>query len=172
MVGQVFGCAVDKTIGLTPEVLHREHQEEGIAIYKIVYDAFKLRLAGDHAVELVVGIEVIGIVDIRAVVVVAIGRHDRHGLDHRFQCLFKPALPLPFTVVGIAILYKVARENAELGFRHRFHRCQCATTGMLDILRIHDMAVRHIDKGELALVGILSAEMGDRAPVAFVSHTP
>ena len=69
----------------TPEVLHREHEEECIAIDKTIDNTFKLGLVRDKNIERVVCVEVIGVVDVRAVIVVAVGRHESHVLDNRLQ---------------------------------------------------------------------------------------
>ena len=101
---------------------------------------------------------------------VAICRHDGHLLDDRLQRLLEPALP--FTIHIVAILHKISGEHTEPCFGNGLYCCQCTTACILDGLCIHEVAVGHIDERKLTLIGIFCAEMCDRAPMVFVSHTP
>ena len=124
MVRQIYRPRlVQLIIWLTPEILHREHQEQYITIHKTICNTLKLRLTGNIGIKRVIRIEVIRVIDIITIIMVTIRRNYRHSLDHRFHRFFKPAFPLPFRVVSIAVLHKIAGETAETCFRHRLHGC-------------------------------------------------
>ena len=103
---------------------------------------------------------------------VSVRRHHRHCFDDRLHGLLEPAFPFPFAVVGVSVFDEVTGEAAEPRLRNGLDSRQRATACFLDIGLVHDMAVAHDEEGELTLGSILRAEMADRTPVAFISHTP
>ena len=142
MLCQINRCPIDIAMGLTPEILHREHIEQHVAINEAIHNTFKLRRSG-IAIEICIGVEMVRIVDIRTIVMIAIGRNHRHRLNHRLHTLLKPTLPFPFAVVGIAVLDEITGEAAETRFRRSLYRRESTTTRLFDICRIHDMTVAH-----------------------------
>ena len=158
----------------TPPVLKRINEEEDVAIDEGVGNAMELRAIGSRHGHREVGrrIEMVIVVEQGAVIVVTIGRHDRHLHDHRSDGFFEPALPLPFGVRVCTCLHEVAREEAEARFGYGVRSRGSAPFGILHILGILDMAIGHIEEGVFALRRTLGTEMGDGAPVSFVSDTP
>ena len=163
------GCII---VLAAPEVLLGEGDKLQIAVLKRVVDARELRTNFRLQIKRRIGIEVIRIVQQRRVVVIAVGRNDRHTHNHRPQHLLKPALPLPLTVVVCACIDEIAGEHAEP--RVPFvtsHRLGTQTCG-IDIFLVLNMTVGHIDETELSLLLILRAEVRHVAPVAGIPYAP
>ena len=141
VVSQILRGLVGIAVILTPEVLHREDQEQCVAIDEAIDDTLELGLGRDHHIELVVCIEVESIVEVIAVVVVAVGRSNRHLHDNGFERFFKPSLPFPLAVCSRTILDEVAGEDAETSLGDSLDCSHGTTTSVLDILGVHDMTV-------------------------------
>ena len=103
---------------------------------------------------------------------IAICRNNRHLHNDRFERFFEPTLPLPFAVGGCACLNKITGENTEFRFRHCLRYCSGAPAGMIHIFLVLNMTIGHIDEREIALFGILSAELRNVTPVVLITHTP
>ena len=114
----------------------------------------------------------VGIIEVVAVIVIAVGRNDRHLHDNGTDRLLKPTLPLPLAVSRCTGLDKISGEDAETRIRNSVDHSLSAPTRMIDVLAVLNMAVGHIDKAEATLVVILGAELTDIAPMVFVAHAP
>ena len=103
---------------------------------------------------------------------VTVRHYHRHLHNHRLDTLFEPALPLPLGVRSGTGLYEVTREEAETCFRYSSGSRRCATVGVVNVLLILNMTIRHIDETELTLLCVLRTEMTNFTPMTCVTYTP
>ena len=157
---------------LTPPVLHREDEEEHIAILEAIGNTLELRFYFCSVCKAPISIEVIVIVQTRAVIMVTIRRNKRHLIQNRTHGSFKPAFPLPFRVSLTTRIYKVTREEAELRIRFMLRYSLSTFSCLLNIYRILNMAIRHVNEREIALVLILRYKLSNFTPVTVEADTP
>ena len=173
IIGEVVGVhAAFRGALFTPPVLERIDEEQHIAINETIGDALELRFHRSSVRKSPVGIEMVVVVETRAVVVVSVGRHECHLVQCRTHGAVEPLLPLPLRVGLATGIRKVTREETELRIglilSYRFG----AFVGLLDVLIVLDMTIAHIDEGEIALVGILGDELCNLTPVLTITDTP
>ena len=174
IVGQIGAGEVGHIRTALPIILHREYQEEYIAIHERIGDAIKLRFCLGILLKGVVGVEVEGVVEVARVVMVTIGRYDRHLLDDRGHGFFKPTLPFPFRITCASCFYKVAWEYTELSLWYILDNCGGSLTDIIDILLVLDMRVGHIHECELlgfvCFVLGCGSESVNIAPIAICTY--
>ena len=153
-----------------PEVLFGESDELHRPVGKAVVDSRKLRTHLCRQVECGIRIEVIGVVQQRAVVMVAVRWHERHPPQHGLQRLFKPAFPLPFAVLVCAGIYKIPGEHAEPCIPFVTSHRLGTQARSVDIFLVLNMTVGHIDETELLLILIRRAEMSHFTPMFPVTY--